>query len=246
MKLKKKLVALVCGVALASGVAGEAFATSYHNGGAVDWAPSSWDPGVTSIFSKIWTPPYPDVYYPSFSTAYNMIRGGGKWAQTGWYKQDWFPADNPNNINDGVHYYMQVYDGSGNPIQEDRSEWGPAAESWHEYRTYKDSNGNWVGQVDGVNIGAFPANFKGIGPEYSEEIGAPDGETPYKAAFPGTTAKHSRHEQMRVYYNNWTYYSPIPNTAWSNTDPNDIGQQNTANYTEGISASWIELWDSRK
>lgn len=227
MKLRGVLLAAILSV----GISSSAFASSYFDGGGAAYRPSSTDPGVTSIYTDIYTPSYPAVYSNSGSSAWPMITDSSStyYVQVGWWNMS------STYKGSGVHYFFEFNDGTDYQVW---NTYGPTENTTHGYRVSL-SNGVWTGTEDGVTIGSHTATFKGGGVQFYEEI---SGSIPYNAAFAGTSTNHARFSNMRMFYNNTTYYSPLQKSDfYADTD----GQFDLSNYTQGSSTSTVDFWDAR-
>jgi len=229
MKMKQ-VISVITGMVLSMVFASACFANDF-DGGVKIYNPSASDPGVTSIYADIFTPTYPAVYTNSTSSAWPMITDSTdtKYVQVGWW-------DFSNTYSgSGVHYFFEYNDGTDYQVY---NTYGPAQNTTHGYRVEL-SNGVWSGTAGGATIGTHSSSYKGAGIQYNEEIG---GSIPYNAAFAGTSTDHAIFSNMRMFYNNITYYSPIPGSNFSAAPD---GAYDLSNYISGSSSSTVDLWDTR-
>ncbi len=181
----------------------------------------------TQAYAKIKTPTYPATYYPSFSTAYTMLKGPSFFAQVGWIKE------NEPEMND-TKYVWQYYDWStmANP-QTQYGTYGPAQDSSHTYNTYRSGN-TYFGYVDATLISSHAVEQNATGYEFFEEI------ENYNAAFAGTSSGHAVFSNLQVVESGNVVFSPY--LSWV-TDPE--ATLYTGSYTADASGSSFEIKDNR-
>ncbi|MFC4767106.1 hypothetical protein [Effusibacillus consociatus] len=216
---------------IATGISTNAFAANKFVGGQANYNPSSTDPGVTSIYTDIYTPSYPNVFESSFSCTWPMIVDSNtdKYVQVGWMKIN-YP-----NYKQGTYYFFEEGSSTNGTYNREFAGVGPDQYTTHGYRVFME-NGNWKGSVDGAQIGTVRTKtWKGAGIQYYEEIAGSD---PYKAAFAGTSSTHAKFSSLRTYYNNNTIYTPALSFY---VDPG-AGKLDNSKYN---SSGYFDAWDAR-
>lgn len=220
------------------------------NGFASDFGPGGAS-GVTSVYADIYTPnTYPVVKSPSDSAAWPMAYNSatGAYAQVGWISEQGMSDLQGNARPNGVHYFYEIYYGGPNNTDfQVYNTYGPAPGSTHGYRIALE-NGYWNGYEDNALISSYPTSFYTLNQsyyllyanvaEYYEELA---GNPATNAAYAGTSSNHAKFSNMRAFFNGTTYYSP--HISWSNSDYS--AKSDYSKYTEGVSTSTIDFWDSR-